>query len=103
MKRLSSLIIQTVAVLSSRLIRQTRLALSIIACLLVVCAGHSSFAQEGQPREEPDAPSSATRTGKITGRVVADDGKPLADAAIYIFKMYARLPAPSQNAQTDDE
>jgi hypothetical protein len=103
MKSLASLIIQTVAVLSSRLIRQTRLTLHIIACLLVVCAGHSSLAQQGQPREEPAAPPATTRTGKITGRIVADDGKPLSDAAIYIFKMYARLPAPSQNAQTDDE
>lgn len=103
MKRLASLIIPTVVALSSRLIRQVRLLLPITACLLVVCASYPSFAQEGQPREETGADSASTSAGKITGRVVADDGKPLADAVIFIYKVYARVPATQQSAQTDAE
>ena len=104
MKKPASLVIHTVAALSTPLIRQARiLLLPILACLLVMCAGHSSLAQEGQPRAEPEASSASTSRGKITGRVVTDDGKPLTDAVIYIFKVYASVAAAPQNVQTDAE
>lgn len=108
MSSLAPSIAPTPARSASTLHKRARLAfllLRVIACLLAVsCTAHFSFAQGGQPSEEKEAASPApTSTGKITGRIVTDDGKPLPDVAIYIFKIYARTPGAPQVVQTDVE
>jgi protocatechuate 3,4-dioxygenase beta subunit len=42
-------------------------------------------------------------TGKITGRVVGDDGRPMPDAAVYIYRSYARMPGPPKTVTTDSD
>lgn len=104
MKNSASLIPTTITAFSSRLAaRWTRAFLLTSVCLLIICAGHPSIAQEGQPRDDASAVSDSSRARKITGRVVADDGRPLADTVVYIYRSYARVPSPPQSATTDAE
>src|SRR5918999_816888 len=61
-------------------------------------------AQEARVVEGKDARvERPTATGTITGRVVGDDGRPIADAMISYSKAYARIRAPRQTASADSD
>jgi hypothetical protein len=48
--------------------------------------------------------SDSSSTGTITGRVVSgDDGRPLPNAAVSLFRVYATKPGPAQAAGTDSD
>ncbi|MBA2732323.1 MAG: carboxypeptidase regulatory-like domain-containing protein [Acidobacteria bacterium] len=80
--------------------------LMLFFCLLVF-ASSSARAQDPvvvtQAPEVKEARASGVSTGAITGYVVSEDGRPLADAAIYLNKAYARAPGPPLTATTDSQ
>jgi hypothetical protein len=79
----------------------------LLVCLLVFAASGAK-AQEGAAAAQAPATSPETRigapgTGTITGRVTSDDGRPLADAVIFLSRTFARVPGPPQTFTTDGE
>ncbi len=94
----------------NRLLTQTRevktkgakKSLSFIFPVLVLLA-LTPYAAQAQASDAGKGRTSSARAGAITGRVVGDDGRPLADAVVQIFKAYARVPGPPISASTDVE
>jgi hypothetical protein len=84
-------------------------SLSFQSALVFICllgftanfAGAQEAAAAPAPAAERAAPSAAT--GAITGRVVADDGRPLSDAVIFLNRAFARLYGPPLTATTDSD
>ncbi|HYG79705.1 MAG TPA: carboxypeptidase-like regulatory domain-containing protein [Pyrinomonadaceae bacterium] len=70
-----------------------------ILFLLVVtpCAARAQAGGQNQVR------ASSSRSGVITGRVLGEDGRPLAGAVVHVFRVYARVPGPPLSADTDAE
>jgi protocatechuate 3,4-dioxygenase beta subunit len=72
-------------------------------CLLGFTANFA-VAQEAAATQMPAAERAApSATGSITGRVVADDGRPLSDAVIFLNRAFARLYGPPLTATTDSD
>lgn len=78
-------------------------------CLLVFAAS-SARAQEAPvvvaqttPPETTQARTGTPAVGAITGRVTSEDGRPLADAVVYLNKAYARVAGSPLTATTDSE
>ncbi|HEY0406671.1 MAG TPA: carboxypeptidase-like regulatory domain-containing protein [Pyrinomonadaceae bacterium] len=85
--------------------RLTRKPLCSFAFALLLLVAHSSSAQqptatpvkpakgsEAQPAPVKAATVDAPRKGTITGRVVTDDGHPVANAAIFVYAVGANVP-----------
>jgi hypothetical protein len=77
--------------------------LLLFICLLAVCSENPVRAQDGQPRETVEARNDSARDGVITGRVVSEDGRPLADVSISIYPASARGAVMAQTSSTDTE
>jgi hypothetical protein len=75
--------------------------LILFVCLFMFAAIMTS-AQE-QPAAADESTDRSSITGKITGRIIGDDGRPLPDAVVYFFRTYARVPGPPQMAATDSD
>lgn len=80
------------------------------SALLIIClmsfASNVARAQEvvaAQPSETKEARTASSGAGIITGQVVGDDGRPLADAVVYINKAFSRVPTQPTTATTDSE
>ncbi|HEV7373271.1 MAG TPA: carboxypeptidase-like regulatory domain-containing protein [Pyrinomonadaceae bacterium] len=58
---------------------------------------------QGQSSETDEARAGSSYTGKITGRVIGEDGRPMPDAVISVYRSYARVPGPPKTATTDSE
>lgn len=75
-------------------------------CLLLLCllifAVRTTGAQE-LPVEAAQSADRSSNTGKITGHITGEDGRPLPDAIVYFYRTYARVPGPPQNATTDSD
>ena len=69
---------------------------------LFVCAASMTSAQEKTSEPEPSRASSSY-TGTITGRVTGDDGRPLPDAMIILYRASARVQGPPQGVTADAE
>jgi protocatechuate 3,4-dioxygenase beta subunit len=88
-------------------------SLSIQSALAFICmlgfTAYSAGAQEAQPAAAAAVPAPAAErtapsaTGTITGRVVADDGRPLSDAVIFLSRAFARIYGPPLTATTDGD
>jgi protocatechuate 3,4-dioxygenase beta subunit len=80
----------------------------LMICLLVFAA-NAARAQEGAAAavsptpETKEARAASTGTGVITGQVVSEDGRPLADAVVYVNKVYGRGAGSPLTATTDSE
>jgi protocatechuate 3,4-dioxygenase beta subunit len=78
----------------------------LVICLLI-CAANVARAQEAtvatQVPETKEARAGASKTGTITGRIISEDGRPLADAAVFLNRMYARVAGPPLTFTTDSE
>src|SRR5215213_1799623 len=81
--------------------------LVLFACMLVLMAGAATRAQDapeaGRVVAAAEERAGTAATGAITGRVTGDDGRPLADAVIFLFKLYASVPGPPMTSSTDSE
>jgi hypothetical protein len=73
----------------------------LFLCLLLFTASVGSA--QGQASETDEARAGSAYTGKITGRVVSEDGRPMPDAVVYIYRSYARVPGPPKSVTTDSE
>lgn len=75
-------------------------------CLLAFTQGAPS-AQEtttaAAPSSAAEARTAAPATGVITGRVVSEDGRPLAETVVFLNKAFARGPGTPLTATTDAE
>jgi hypothetical protein len=58
---------------------------------------------QGQSSETDEARAGSSYTGKITGRVIGEDGRPMPDAVVYLYRSYARVLGPPKTATTDSE
>lgn len=76
----------------------------LFICLLFV-AHVSSRAQETTqaPATAAEARTASASTGVITGRVVSEDGRPLADTLVYLNKVFMRVQGTPLTATTDAE
>jgi protocatechuate 3,4-dioxygenase beta subunit len=77
----------------------------LFICLLIFASNMTS-AQEvsaAQVPETKEARTGASATGTITGNVVSEDGRPLADVVVYLNKTYSRVPGPPLTVTTDSE
>ena len=78
----------------------------IFICMLIF-ASNAARAQEvvvaTQAPEPAQARLGTTSIGTITGRVVSEDGRPLADAVIFLNRTFARVPGPPLSVTTDTE
>lgn len=83
-------------------IKRRRRALLLFICLLVLTAG-AARAQEAKTSEATEARAGASRTGTITGRVVGEDGRPLADTVISFYRPYAMGMSAPLTATSDIE
>src|SRR5437588_8275749 len=72
-----------------------------LLCLLMLAA-IAAHAQE-QPSANLKASEGSSSAGIITGRIVSDDGRPLPDAAVYFYRVYATTPGPPQSVSTDSD
>ena len=81
----------------------------LLLCLLVVAATPARAQESATAEQAPATTTARTRavetlsTGSITGRVVSEDGRPLADTVVLLNRMYARAPGPPTNATTDSD
>jgi protocatechuate 3,4-dioxygenase beta subunit len=73
------------------------------AFLFLLLFTASMASAQGQSSETDEARAGSSYTGKITGRVIAEDGRPMPDAVVYIYRSYARVPGPPKTATTDSE
>jgi len=71
--------------------------------LLLLLLTASMTSAQGQSGETDEARAGSSSTGKITGRVIADDGRPMPDAVVYVYRAYARVPGPPKSVTTDSE
>jgi hypothetical protein len=78
----------------------------LLICLLIF-ASNAARAQEeaavSPSSETKEARRAVSATGPITGQVVSEDGRPLADAVIFLNRIFARVPGPPLTATTDSE
>jgi protocatechuate 3,4-dioxygenase beta subunit len=75
----------------------------LFICLLTLTADVVR-AQEPRIVEKKEARAERpAATGTITGRVVSEDGRPVADAMISYFKAYSRVVGPRQTATADSD
>jgi hypothetical protein len=78
--------------------------LLFLVCLLLFVQGTSSAQEMTSGTQAPSpARAGASGTGAITGRVISEDGRPLADAVIFLNRAFARVPGPPLTATTDAE
>ncbi len=70
----------------------------VVLLLLMPCAARG---QQAAAADKGRAGSS--RGGAITGRVVGEDGRPLAEAVVQVIKAYARVPGPPLATSTDGD
>lgn len=79
------------------------------ACMFLLAQGRMATAQEttttsaAQSQAAMEARTASPATGVITGRVMSDDGRPLADAIIYLNKAFPRSQSTPLTATTDAE
>jgi protocatechuate 3,4-dioxygenase beta subunit len=73
----------------------------LFLCLLVFAANTGSA--QGQSSGTDEARAGSSSTGKITGRVIGDDGRPMPDAVVYFYRSYARMPGPPKSTTTDSD
>ena len=78
-------------------IRNSLTILFLVLLVLTPCTARAQASGANKPR------AVNARSGVITGRVVSEDGRPMADAVVMIFKAYPRLPGPPLTATTDGE
>jgi hypothetical protein len=69
----------------------------LVFLALVPCAARAQASGESKAKVSP------TRAGVITGRVVSDDGRPVADAVVMVFRAYGRTPGSPLTANSDAE
>jgi protocatechuate 3,4-dioxygenase beta subunit len=75
-------------------------SLSFIFPFLVLLA-FTPCASRAQANAESKPKVTASRAGAITGRVVGEDGRPLAYAIVMVFRSYGRAPGPPLTASSD--
>jgi hypothetical protein len=78
----------------------TKKSLSFIFPILVLfvltpCAARAQAGGESKVKVSP------SRSGVITGRVLGEDGHPMADAVVMVFRAYGRVPGPPLTASSD--
>ena len=69
-------------------------------CLLIFAA---IAARAQQPSETVKASDGSSSTGTISGRIISDDGRPLSDAVVYVYRVYASVPGGPQSVSTDSD
>ncbi len=77
----------------------------LIICLLLF-ASNAASAQEvvaSPASETKEARTASSGASAITGQVVSDDGRPLADVVVYLNKAFARVPGQAITTTTDSE
>ncbi len=70
--------------------------LFLVSLLLTPCAARGQAAGADKRRV-------GSSRGAITGRVAGEDGRPLAEAVVQVFKAYARVPGPPLATNTDGD
>lgn len=75
--------------------------LVFLLCLFTFNVGIAGAQQPSNDADKTREVSSSA--GQITGRVVDEGGRPLSDAFVTFYKMYARTPGPPQIATSDSE
>src|SRR5436309_2794265 len=75
---------------------------AIVWVCLLMLAAIAAHAQE-QPSANLKASEGSSSVGIITGRIISDDGRPLPDAAVYFYRVYATTPGPPQSVSTDSD
>ncbi|MDT4969646.1 MAG: hypothetical protein QOJ64_4383 [Acidobacteriota bacterium] len=76
--------------------------LFLLLASLTLPAGIAAYAQAVQPSSSPEPRSTSTSTGAITGRVMSEEGRPLPDAAISVYKAYGNT-GPPQTSTSDSD
>lgn len=75
----------------------------LLLCLLVFTVSGIRAQETSSTSGTKEARASSSATGIITGQVTGDDGRPLADAVVYLTKAYARSAGPPRALTTDSE
>lgn len=87
--------------------RINALAVLLFLCLLVPAANparaQETTAEQATANAANPRAGAGVSTGSITGRVVSEDGRPVADAVVYLNRMYARVPGLPTTATADSE
>src|SRR5438067_8602213 len=60
---------------------------AIVWVCLLMLAAIAAHAQE-QPSANLKASEGSSSTGTISGRIISDDGRPLSDAVVYVYRVY---------------
>ena len=76
--------------------------LFLLLAAVTLLAGIVPYAQVVQPSNSPEPRPTSTSTGAITGRVITDDGRPLPDAAISVYKAYGNTGPPRSSTSDSD-
>jgi hypothetical protein len=74
-----------------------------LSILLVICLANIGLGQQAPNAGVQEERAQGKAKGAITGRVVGEDGRPLSDVVIHIYRSYARVPGPPQSASTDTD
>jgi hypothetical protein len=84
----------------TRIIRRRGL---LFICLLILAAHASAQDVAQAPAAAADARTAVSDTGSITGRVVSEDGRPLADTVVFFHRALASVPGTPLTSTTDSE
>lgn len=79
----------------------TRKRLLLILCMLVL--SDVSVRAQALQNDANELPTASPRTGKITGRVVAEDGRPLSEVVVFFYRSHSPASGPAQSATTDGD
>ncbi len=98
------------ATFTSSFLNQVSAAIAGKRVLLLIClltfASNGARAQEAvatQASETKGARAASSGAGIITGQVASEDGRPIADAVVYLNKAYSRATGQPLTATTDSE
>lgn len=80
-----------------------RVSFRLLAPAFLLLFSASMAMAQGQSSETDEARAGSSYTGKITGRVIGEDGRPMPDAVVNVYRSYARMPGPPKTATTDSE
>jgi hypothetical protein len=75
----------------------------LLICLLTFATSGARAQETSSTSGTKDARAASSATGIITGQVTSEDGRPLADATIYLTKAFARAAGPPPSIATDSE